>query len=168
VVIIVNLENPAAPLDLTTEQVAVIFAKDITNWSELGGKDEDIVVVSREEGSGTREFFEEEIGDISADILCESNDEVKDTVAGEPAAIGYVSSGYIEEDESAVSPVRINGVEPTMENYLCGDYPLLRSLYFLHRPPEPSPNKLIRAFMEFCLGDEGQSIIEEEGYIPIS
>jgi phosphate transport system substrate-binding protein len=72
-VIIVNPKNPATPLDLTTEQVAAIFAKEITNWSELGGTDADIIVVSREEGSGTRKFFEEEIGDISADILCESN-----------------------------------------------------------------------------------------------
>jgi len=162
---IVNEENPVD--DLSIEELRDIFSGEITNWEEVGGEDWDIVVVSREEGSGTRDFFEEKVmegEDITDDALeVDSNEELKDKVIDEEAAIGYVSVGYVED----VRGLALDGVEPTLENCQSGDYPLVRSLYFLHLPPEPSENKLIEAFMEFCL-DDGQAIVEDEGYITIS
>jgi phosphate transport system substrate-binding protein len=165
VAIVVNEENPVD--ELSMEEVRSIYSGEITNWEEVGGEDWTIVVVSREEGSGTRKFFEEKVmegEDITDDALeFDSNEDARDKVIDEEGAIGYVSTGYVED----VKGIALDGVEPILENCQSGDYPLVRSLYFLHLPPEPSPNKLIEAFMEFCL-DDGQEIVEDEGYIPIS
>jgi len=154
--------------NLTIEQVAAIFAGEITNFSQIGGPDAESVVVSREEGSGTRAAFEEmvmEAGEeekvITEDaILQNSNGAVRTTVAETPNAIGYLSFGFLD---GSVKPVAIDGVAATVDNVLAGTYPIFRPLNMITNGP---PNELAQAFLDFVLSDEGQAIVAED-YIPV-
>jgi len=148
---------------LTKEQVQEIFAGKITNWSEVGGENKDIFVVAREEGSGTRTAFEEMVmGEelIRADaILQPSNGAVRTAISSTPQSIGFISFGYIN---SSVKSLAVDGVAGTAENAKNGTYPIVRPLYFLTKE---QPTGLVKDFIDFCLGPDGQEIITEEGYI---
>ena len=165
VAIAVHSSNPIS--ELTTEQVAQIYAGEITNWKEVGGNDEAIIVVSREEGSGTRDCFHSKVTkahgrDIKADALFyDSNGAVRTKVSAEPRAIGFLSLGYVEGLKALV----IDGVECTLENCASGKYPVLRRLYLLTREV---PTGAVKEFLSFCRGEEGQKIAVEEGYIPLT
>jgi phosphate transport system substrate-binding protein len=158
VAIVVNAANPVSAL--TMEQVAEIYAGEITNWSQVGGNDEEIIVVSREEGSGTRDCFESKLMDeydkeIKADALFyDSNGAIRTKVTSEARAIGYVSLGYVEGMKTIV----INGVECTLENCQSGEYPIVRRLYLL---TQELPTGVVKAFSE-----EGQAIVAES-WIPL-
>lgn len=161
--------NPDLDLpSLSIDQVKVIFAGEITNYSEVGGPDAEIVVVSREEGSGTRAAFEElvmQTGDaqalISADaLLQQSNGQIRTTLAETPNTIGYLSFGFLDE---SIKPVAIDGVEPTVENVKNGSYAIFRPLIML---TNGEPNSLAGAFLNFILSDEGQDIVSED-YIDV-
>ena len=151
--------------NLTKEQVMQIFSGEITNWSEVGGANEDINVVSREEGSGTRAAFEEMVmGDAlitATAILQPSNGAVRTTVAGDPNAIGFLSFGYID---SSVKALSIDGVAGTVANAKNGTYPIVRPLLFLTKG---QPTGIVKEFIDFCLGPEGQAIVAED-YIPVN
>ena len=151
--------------DLTLEQVQQIFAGEITNWSEVGGADEAIIVVSREEGSGTRAAFEEMVMDealISENaILQPSNGAVRTTVSTTPASIGYVSFGYLDD---TTKPVKIAGVAPSEENAANGSYAVVRPLNMLTNG-EPTGN--VKAFLDYIFSEAGQAIVAEEGYLPV-
>jgi phosphate transport system substrate-binding protein len=159
--------NPQVPVDgLTKEQVGKIFAGEITNWSEVGGPDKPIVVVSREEGSGTRAYFEEAImgeGAVIVDtaILQQSNGALRTTVSTTPDSIGFLSFGYLDESVKALA---LDGVEATVANALSGAYPVVRSFNML---TNGQPNDLVQAWLDFILSAEGQQIVEDEGYLPI-
>jgi phosphate transport system substrate-binding protein len=163
VAVVVNEANPVS--ELTMEQVAEIYAGEITNWSQVGGNNEEIVVVSREEGSGTRDCFESKLLDkfdkeIKTDALFyDSNGSVRTKVSSEPAAIGFVSLGYVE----GLKAIVIDGIEPTLENCQSGDYPVLRRLYLLTRE---TPSGVVKAFIDFCRSEEGQAIAAES-WIPL-
>jgi len=161
--------NPDLDLpSLSIDQVKAIFAGEITNYSEVGGPDAEIVVVSREEGSGTRAAFEElvmQTGDaqalISADaLLQQSNGQIRTTLAETPNTIGYLSFGFLDE---SIKPVTIDGVEPTVENVKNGSYAIFRPLIML---TNGEPNSLAGAFLNFILSDEGQDIVSED-YIDV-
>jgi phosphate transport system substrate-binding protein len=154
---------------LTVEEVKGIYDGTYTNWSELGGEDMDIVVVGRDSASGTREFFWSEVmhkGDF-VDTMLEknSNGAVKQTVAQTPGAIGYVGLGYID---ATVKAMEIKSgdhyVSPTIANVKNGSYPISRSLYLL---VNGEPTGLTEEFIDFVLGTEGQTIVEEEGFVPL-
>jgi len=153
---------------LTLEQVKAIFTGEITNYSEVGGPDAVIVVVSREEGSGTRAAFEElvmESGDTEAVItedalLQQSNGQVRTTVAETPDTIAYLSFGFLDESVNAVA---IDDVEPTVANVKSGSYSIFRQLNML---TNGEPNELAKAFLDFILSDMGQNIVAEE-YITV-
>lgn len=152
--------------DLTMDQVCEIFAGDITNWNEVGGPDRMIIIVSREEGSGTRGAFDELVmGDdaliAATAILQQSNGAVRTTVATTPDAIGYLSFGYLDD---SVKTIAVDGVPPTEENALAGDYPVIRPLNML-TPGEPTG--LAGEWLEFMLSAEGQAIVSGEGYLPV-
>jgi phosphate transport system substrate-binding protein len=151
--------------NLTKEQVMLIFSGQITNWSEIGGTDDTINVVAREEGSGTRAAFEEMVmGEeviTAMAILQPSNGAVRTTVAGDPNAIGFLSFGYLDSTTKALS---IDGVAATVSNAISGTYPIVRPLLFLTKG---EPTGIVKEFIDFCLGYQGQSIAEEEGYIPV-
>jgi phosphate transport system substrate-binding protein len=158
---------------LSVEQVRDIFAGEITNFSEVGGPDAPITVVSREEGSGTRAAFEElvmEYKDAAGEkqekkifekaLLQQSNGQVRTTVATTPNSIGYLSFGFLDE---STTPVAIDGVEPSVANVKSGDYPIFRPLNML---TNGEPNELAQAFLDFILSAEGQAIVAED-YITV-
>ncbi|MGC1120735.1 MAG: phosphate ABC transporter substrate-binding protein [Candidatus Methanofastidiosia archaeon] len=154
---------------LTLEEVKGIYDGTYANWSELGGKDVEIVVVGRDSASGTREFFWEHVmrkEDFVAGMLEKnSNGAVKQTVTQTPGAIGYVGLGYIDSTIKALTiKVGDKEIEPTIENVKNGLYPISRSLYLLING---EPEGLARDFIDFILSDEGQSIVEEEGFVPV-
>lgn len=152
--------------ELTKDQVQAIFKGEITNWSEVGGKDEEIVVVSREDGSGTRGAFEEIVefeGELTSDaIIAEGNGNVQTTVAGNPQSIGYVSFEYMNE---TVKGLLIGGVEPNVENVVTGDYQISRPFIMIYH--DDNMNEASKAFVEFVLSTEGQDIVEEKGGIRV-
>ncbi|MFA5524900.1 MAG: phosphate ABC transporter substrate-binding protein [Tissierellales bacterium] len=150
--------------DLTTDQAAKIFKGEITNWKEVGGADKEIIVVSREAGSGTRGAFDEilKIEDTLSEkaLVAEGNGAVKQNIATKETAIGYVSLGYIDE---SIKPVKIDGVEPTVETIQSNEYPVARPFLMLTKG-ELKPE--VKAFIDFIMSSEGQKIVGE-GYIPV-
>ena len=161
--------NPGIELpSLSIDQVASIFAGEITNFSEVGGPDAPITVVSREEGSGTRAAFEElvmEAGDeeklISENaLLQQSNGQVRTTVSTTPNTIGYLSFGFLDD---STAPVPIDGVEPTVDNVKNDSYPIARPLNMMTKG---APGELAQAFLDYILSDAGQEIVAED-YISV-
>jgi phosphate transport system substrate-binding protein len=151
---------------LTKEQVKQIFAGEITNWSQVGGSNEDINVVSREEGSGTRAAFEEMVMGkdtviTAMAILQPSNGAVRTTVAGDPNSIGFLSFGYLD---SSVKALSVDGVAGTVENAKNGTYPIVRPLLLLTKGEATG---LVKEFIDYCLSDEGQQIVAKD-YITVS
>ena len=165
IAIVVHPSNPVN--GLTLEQVAKIFAGEITNWKEVGGPDKPIHVITREKGSGTRDCFEHAVmkpfgKEISAKAMVQQgNPKVRAAVANDPLSIGYVSLGFVDE---TIEPLMIDGVEPKIENVLKGTYPIKRSLYVITKG-DPDPAELM--FIGYLLSPEGQKIVEELGYIPL-
>lgn len=162
--------NPANTVtDITTEDLAKIFSGQITNWSELGGNDADIIVVSREGASGTRSAFEELVGLEDAGGLVEDatvvegNGNVQTTVAGNENAIGYISFSYIDQ---TVKALNVNEVEPTAENAKAGTYPLSRPFLFVYTQEKATP--LVQAFLDYALSEDGQGFVEEHGGIKVN
>lgn len=168
IAVIVNPANTAVT-DINEEQLADIYSGKIANWSEVGGDDAEIFVVSREESSGTRSAFEELIGLEDAGGLTgaasvvEGNGNVQATVAGNENAIGYVSFAFIDE---TVQPLSIAGVEANDENAKSGDYPLSRPFVFCYTDENVSDAGA--AFLAFTLSDEGQTIVADSGEITVS
>lgn len=151
--------------DISREEVKNIYAGNIKNWKELGGKDAPITVVSREDGSGTRDAFvsvamdEEEVA--ASAIIQNSNGAVKTAVAGDPNAIGYVSLAVVD---SHIQALNIEGVSPSVENIKNGTYKISRSFNYITKGEATG---LAQAFIEFVLSEEGQGIIVEEGAISV-
>jgi len=165
IAIVVHPSNPVE--NLTKQQLQDIYAGKITNWKEIGGEDREIVVVTRAEGSGTRDTFIElvmnkgKVEETSSALQKPSNGAVKATVAGNESAIGYIGLGYVDD---TVKPVKINNILPSSETVKNGTYPISRALY-MYTKGEPSG--VTKDFIDFILSDEGQNIVEEVGFIRI-
>jgi len=153
--------------NLTMDQVKQIFTGEITNWNELGGDDMEIVVVSREDGSGSRDAFQEIVGYSSGElvrssIVASGNGNIKTTVATNKHAVGFVSFEYIDE---SVSTMKIDGVEPTADNVLQQKYSLSRPFLLVFKDENLSDNG--QGFIDYILSSEGQKIASEAGVIPL-
>jgi phosphate transport system substrate-binding protein len=163
IAIIVPPSNPVT--NLTKDQVIAIFAGNITNWSQVGGPNKGIDVMAREEGSGTRTAFQDLVMGkelIRADAtLQNSNGALKTAVSNDPQAVGFLSLGYLD---SSVKALAMNGVPATEENAKNDTYPVVRPLYFLTKQP---PTGIVKDFIDFCTGPDGQKIVAQEGYITI-
>jgi len=152
---------------LSREQIRKIYSGVVTNWKQVGGPDEDIYVISREEGSGTRDDFNEAVlGNRTAetpgvDTVANSGAEVKTAISGSDEAIGYLGFNYLG---GGVRAVAFDGIPPSYENIKLDIYELKRQLYF-YTFGDPTPGA--RAFIDFVQGQEGQKIAAEEGFIPI-
>ena len=137
---VVHPDNPVA--DLTVDQVRGIYAGDIGNWKDVGGPDRKINVVTREVGSGARGAFEElAMGgkSIAASALVQnSQGAVRQMVSTDSSAIGYVSHGVVDK---SVKPLKLNGIEPTLETVKNGSYPLVRPFLFLTKGDPAGPAK---------------------------
>ncbi len=158
--------HPVVPVSsLSKEQVRGIFSGQITNWSQVGGPQQSIFIVSREEGSGTRTAFEDlamgqEVISARA-IFMPSNGAIRTTIATTPYAIGFLSFGYLDQSVKALA---VNGVEPTEANAASGKYPLVRPLNFL---TQGEPSGLVKAWLDFIFSPEGQQVVTTEGYISV-
>lgn len=161
--------------DISIEDLAAIFVGEIRNWKRLGGPDEEIVVVNRDEASGTLGAFEflvlEKIyGDdarfIRQALVTESDGNMATMVTQTPYAIGYASMRTIERvNQSGGKALTINGIENSAENVMTGQYPITRPLNLVTYG-EPGGNAVV--FMEFLKGSRGQEIVREVGFLPIS
>lgn len=164
IAVIVNPANKVK--DITVEQLAQIYKGEITNWKDLGGEDAQIVVVSREDGSGTRGAFEEIVGfeeELTANAtIAEGNGNVQSTVAENENTIGYVSFTYINDTIKALT---VEGVEATTDNVLNETYKVSRPFVMVYQ--DDNLNDAGKAYIEFLMGEEGQAIVEEEGGIPV-
>ena len=170
--------NPANPVSkLTLDQLAGIFTGKISNWKEVGGKDEKIVILSREVNSGTHVYFKEHVlrkgkADGKEEfapqaLLLSSSQAIADEVAGNSATIGYYGMGYISTKQKAVSVAKDDKSEyinPTIENVLNGKYPISRPL-FLYTNGEPQG--LIKKFVDYTLSKEGQDIVVKTDFVPV-
>lgn len=161
IAVIVNPQNEEAQ-DITKEQLADIYSGKITNWKEIGGKDADIFVVSREESSGTRSAFEELIGLEDAGGLTsnaavsEGNGPVQAAVAENANAIGYVSFAFIDDSVKALT---VDGTEATPELAKSGEYPLSRPFLFCYYDDKVTDAG--KAFLDFAISADGQNLVEE-------
>ena len=151
--------------DIPADKLAAIYKGEITNWSELGGNDEAIVVIGRESGSGTRDAFEEllEVKDACkyAQEL-DSTGGVKAKVAATPGAIGYVSLDVVDESIKAVS---IDSVEPTEANIIAGDYLLSRPFVMATNGEISAQNDLVKGWFDYISSDAGKDVIKSVGLI---
>ena len=163
IAVITNTANKVT--DLTSEQVKDIFTGKITNWKEVGGEDAQIVVVSREDGSGTRDGFQDILGFESDELIkdaqiCDGSGNVKSTVEGNENAIAYISFGYLGD---TLNDVKIDGVEPTDANVVDGKYPISRPFIVVNK--KDGLSDVAKAFVDFIMSEEGQNIVAEEGFI---
>jgi phosphate transport system substrate-binding protein len=162
--VIVHRTNPVG--NLTLAQIRDIFTGKITNWRDLGGKNTKIIMVTREEGSGTRGAFEEMImrkGAISdACLVQDSNGAVREIIALTPQGIGYISAGLVDDRIKALS---IDGIYPSFENIASGDYKIIRPFLLLTKG---EPEGLAKKFIDYVLSAEAQKTLKSIGLIPVN
>ena len=163
---IVNKDvTEAGVKDLSTDQLIGIFTGQITNWKDVGGPDEDIVLVTRPSSSGTRATFEKYAlnGNAEAENKSMETDDsgvLLKNVSDTKGAIGYVALSYLTGD-AGVETVAIDGVEPTLENTYSGKYPVWT---FEHMYTKGEPNEVVSAFLDYITGDKYGSQMEKLGY----
>ncbi len=171
--------NPGNPIDrLTLVQLAAIFTGRVTNWKEIGGKDEKIVILSREVNSGTHVYFKEHVlrkNDPNSKeefaptaLMLSSSQAIADEVAGNSAAIGYYGMGYISKKQKALSLAKYEKSEyeaPTIENVINGKYPISRPLFLY---TNGVPVGLVKKFVDFTLSKEGQDIVMATDFVPVN
>lgn len=156
----------AGVTDLTKDQLISIFTGETTNWSEVGGPDEDIVLITRPESSGTRATFEKYALDgnkEASNTSMETDDSgvLLQNVRDTKGAIGYVALSYLTGEDTGVSTVAIDGVEPTLENTYNGTYPVWT---YEHMYTNGEPNEVAQAFLDYIMSDDYGTRMEELGY----
>jgi phosphate transport system substrate-binding protein len=163
IAVIVHPQNPVN--DISIEQLRGIFSGNIRSWSQLGWVDKPIFFVNREEGSGTRDAFEslvmkkEEISDEA--LVQDSNGSVREIIANNPQAIGYISFGIVNHQVKALA---VNSISPSLMTIKSNQYTLTRPFIFV-LPGQPTA--LAQKFVDFVLSKEGQKILENEGLVGI-
>ncbi len=151
--------------DLTKEQIIAIFTAEVTNWSEVGGPDENILLVTRPSSSGTRALFKTwamDGADEASNAALETDDSgtLLQTVKDNKGAIGYVAISYLMNDDS-VQALAIDGVEPTLENTYNGSYMVWG---YEHMYTKGEGSEAAQAFLTFMMSDEFAPNIEALGY----
>jgi phosphate transport system substrate-binding protein len=167
VAMIVHADNPIT--ELTRQQIIDIYVGKINNWSELGGADEEIVVINKAEGRATLELFLEYFGlkspDIQADIIAGDNEQDIKAVAGNPFSIAYVSIGNAEYDIKAGVPIRLlplEGVLATSENVAAERFPMRRPLNLV---VSKQPEGLVLDFLNYARSADVRDIVESFYYV---
>lgn len=163
IAVIVNPENPVADLDVET--IAKIYLGQITNWSEVGGNDAEIVLIGREAGSGTRSGFEEIVG---VEDACQYRQELTSTgdvitaVAQNPGAIGYASVASVKDTVKALT---VAGVAPSNETILDGSYVIQRP-FVLVTKADTELSAAAQAFFDYAMSADAHEIITVAGVVP--
>ncbi|HOB89043.1 MAG: phosphate ABC transporter substrate-binding protein [Bacillota bacterium] len=164
IAVVVHPSNPCQ--DLGIEEIRDIFAGNATDWSEVQGEARKIHPVAREEGSGTRGAFDEIImGEVEVSpgaIVQDSNGAVREIVAGDPSAIGYISLGLVDKRVKAIA---VQGVFPSIDTVADNTYKLVRPMILATRE---NPVKEADSFISFCLSEKAQSMLAQEGLIPVA
>jgi len=160
--LVVNPKNPVK--DLTLDQIRDIYTTKISNWSALGGPNKKINVITREDGSGTRDAFVKlvmgESNITPRAIVQDSNGAVRQLVSDDPNAIGYISLGLVNDK---VKALELGGIAATRENVINGSYGLSRPFLFVAKS---EPTGKAKEFLDYILSAEGQQILMNEGLIP--
>jgi len=167
IAVVVNSQNSVS--GLTLEQVKGIFAGNITNWKEVGGADAQINVVVREDGSGTRDAFQEIVlgkldngtkVSFKKDAIVQSSTEaVQQTVVQDPNAIGFISFAAVKDAKA----LQIDNVAPSESTIMDGTYKIQRPFLFLVKG---DASGAVKAFIDWVNGAEGQAIIKSEKLVP--
>lgn len=176
--LVVHPSNPIS--ELTIAQLSGIYTGQITNWREVGGKDATIVVLSRDTNSGTHVFFKEHVvqmaGLPTADKKLEYGPKVlflPSTEAGiaevsrNPNAIFYSGLGYVTKQVKVIAirkTANDPAIMPSVEAVLDNTYSISRPLLFY---TNGAPTGLIKAFIDYCLSEEGQKKVTELGFVPL-
>ena len=160
IAVIVNPENPVA--DLSLETIGDIYTGEITNWSEVGGADAEIVLIGREAGSGTRDGFESitDTEDAYRQELTSTGDVIT-TVSQNPAAIGYASVASVKDSVKALT---VDGVEATEENIKDGSYVVQRP-FVLVTKAEEALNEAAQMYFDYITSEEANEIISAAGVV---
>ena len=163
---IAMIVNPANGVeDLSLEQIAKIYTGEITNWSEIGGNDAEIVLIGREAGSGTRSGFEEIVGVVDA---CQYRQELTSTgdvitaVASNPNAIGYASLASVKD---TVKALKVAGVAPTEETVKDGTYVIQRP-FVLVTKEGVELSETAQAFFDYALSPDANEVLIAAGVVP--
>ncbi len=162
--------------NIAIANLAKVYHGDITNWKDLGGQDMKIVVVNRDEASGTYASFWELVCQASFGkkvaytkdaIVTKENGEVAAKVASTPGSIGYVGMAFADQVEKAGGRrLLVNGVKDTVPNVISKKYPLARSLFILTKG-DPAEGSVEKAFIDFVLSPKGQAIVKSSDFIPV-
>ncbi len=176
---VVHPDNPAESLSI--EQLSDIYSGEVTSWSEVGVSgmaNDNIVVVSRDSASGTYESWKgmviqmdgtaEDRDYTPAALKKNSNKDVRQTVADTPAAIGYIGLGYIDDSVKTIGVIPMDGgdaVKPVPASVQDGSFPLSRGLYMY---TDGEPTGIVADFLDWGKGDEGQALVEEQGFVPMN
>ena len=173
IVLIVHPQNPVN--SLTIDQLRLIYTGKISNWKEVGGLDNPIILLSRESSSGTFVFFQEHVLNKedfsnSARLLAGTSALVQ-AVAADRGAIAYVGLGFAAEAKGTIKTLGVQAagqtgpVLPSEESVRSGAYAVSRPLFFY---TNGAPNDTAKKFIDFCLSPAGQKIVRETGYVPVS
>ena len=162
IALIVNPKNPVSALSL--QDIREIYQGKINNWKHFGWIDRSIDAVTREEGSGTRSAFEELVmkkgNDIDDSIMVQdSNGSVKEVVATDPYAIGFVSLGLVDKRVKAVA---VDGVMPTVKDIKTNKYRIVRPFLYI---TNGEPDAYAKVFIDYVLSRDGQAILRKEGLV---
>lgn len=172
IAVVVNPKNPVSTL--TIEQLGKIFTGAYTNWNQIGGPDQPIIVLSRESSSGTYVFFQEHVlgkKDYTTDArLMPATSAIIQSVSDDAWAIGYVGLGYAVEAGDKVKMLAVKAddkspaVVPSEETVVSGEYSIARPLQ-LYTNGEATGT--IKEFIDYCLSPAGQKVVRETGYVPL-
>jgi len=165
IAVIVNKGNGVE--GVTLDQLGKVYRGEITNWKDLGGTDAEIVLLGRDTSSGTYEYFlEAVVGEDNKYAKTmrnlQSSQAIVDEVAKNPNAIGYVGLGY---ESDAIKVIQVDGVAATPEAVVDGTYVLSRGMYMYSNGEPQDPSK---AYLAWILGPEGQKVVEEQGFVPLT
>lgn len=163
IVVVVNPANGVK--NLTIDQLHGMFTGTITSWKEVGGKNESIVVISRDTSSGTYEVWAEKVlrGKKlkNGALMLAANKAVASTIAETPNAIGYIGIAFMSKEMKAIT---VNGLTATEASVRDGSYPIARPLYMY---TSGNPQGDVKQFIDFVLSPDGQKLVKEVGYVSI-
>ena len=175
--VIINSNNPVT--ELSIEQISKIFTGEIANWNEVGGKDGEVLVISRDSSSGTFGYFEKRVVRLNGTVkennytqkalYLASNVSIREEVSINENAIGYIGLGYLNESVKALDIIgedTTESVRPSIENIQNGSYPISRQLFIYVSGSDLTD--LGETFLEYVMGEEGQAIAREIGFVPLN
>ena len=160
--VVVHRSNPVS--GLSSAEVRRIFSGEVRDWSGVGGRPGPITLISREDGSGTRQVFEDQVmgpwPTAQRSLVLDANGAVRELVAADPAAIGYLSLGLVDE---RLRPIALDGQLPAAAAVLSGHYRLVRPFLLV---TGVDPRREVSGFVAFLLSPAAQSVLAGEGLVP--